>query len=87
MRAQGEDEGVAAPPKDGSMECELLLGIATVHILRKNSFQITGLPVDATSREISKHIDKLKQMTELRIATGAHRGPHSQPIYKHHQPK
>jgi hypothetical protein len=75
MRAQEENEGEAAPRKDGSTECELLLSIATVHIFRKNAFRITGLPVDATSREISKHIDKLKQMTELRIATGAHRGP------------
>jgi len=75
MRAQAHIEVEANLANEGSTECKPLLGIATEHIFRKNSFRVTGLPVDATPREISKHIDRLKQMTELRIETGAPRGP------------
>ncbi len=33
--------------------------------LPRESIRITGLPVDATAKEIARHADKLKQMEEL----------------------
>lgn len=75
MREHSDNEVETASRRDGPTECKPLLAIATQNIFRRNSFRVTSLPVDATAREISKHIDKLKQMTELGIATGAHRGP------------
>ena len=55
-------------------ECKALLNAATKSIFRSNAFRITGLPVDATGREIAKHVDKLKIMAEL---GQAHPGNHS----------
>src|ERR1700693_3155112 len=46
-------------------ECRPLLDAATIVIFRNNAFRITGLPVDATTREIRKQGDKLKMMEEL----------------------
>ena len=34
-------------------------------LFRQNAFRITGLPVDATAREISRHADKLTMLAEL----------------------
>src|ERR1017187_5902489 len=75
MPAPADTEAQAAPRRAAPMECNPLLGIATEDLFRKNSFRVSGLPVDATTREISKHIDKLKQMTELGLGGGARRGP------------
>lgn len=55
-------------------ECKALLNAATKNIFRANAFRITGLPVDATGREMAKHVDKLKIMAEL---GQAHPGNHS----------
>jgi hypothetical protein len=38
---------------------------AHLSIYRENTFRITGLPVDATEREIKKHAEKLKLLEEL----------------------
>ncbi len=46
-------------------ECRPLLDAATIGIFRNNAFRVTGLPVDATTREIRKQGDKLKMMEEL----------------------
>ena len=48
-----------------SSECMPLLEAAHLNIYRENPFRITGLPVDATAKEIARHADKLKQMEEL----------------------
>lgn len=48
-----------------SRECWPLLEAANLNIYRENPFRITGLPVDATAKEIARHADKLKQMEEL----------------------
>ena len=48
-----------------STECLPLLEAANLNIYRENPFRITGLPVDATTKEITRHADKLKQMEEL----------------------
>lgn len=47
------------------IECKTLLNAATKTIFRSNAFRITGLPVDATTRQIAKHVDKLKIVAEL----------------------
>lgn len=48
-----------------SGECKPLLDVATKDLFRKNAFRITGLPIDATSRERAKHADKIKILAEL----------------------
>ena len=65
------------PPRDtqgrsGSGTCRALLDAATPEMFRGNAFRITGLPVDATMREISKHADRLKIMEELGHGVTAH---------------
>jgi tetratricopeptide (TPR) repeat protein len=45
--------------------CESLLDAATKDLFRKNAFRITGLPVDATARDVAKHSEKLKMLAEL----------------------
>jgi hypothetical protein len=48
-----------------SRECLPLIQSAHINIYRENTFRITGLPVDASEKEIKKHADKLKIMEEL----------------------
>lgn len=45
--------------------CKPLLEAATKDLFRKNAFRITGLSVEATTREVSRHADKLKILAEL----------------------
>lgn len=52
-------------PGQTSTDCIPLLEAANLNIYRENPFRITGLPVDATTKEITRHADKLKQMEEL----------------------
>lgn len=49
----------------GYSECKPLIDAATKDLFRKNAFRITGLSVDATTREVSRHADKLKMLAEL----------------------
>lgn len=60
--------------RNGSATCKALLTAATPEMFRANAFRITGLPVDATTREITKHADKLKMMEELGQGKSAHTG-------------
>ena len=46
-------------------ECEPLIEAATRQIYDNNSFRITGLPVTASAKEISKHGEKLQVLHEL----------------------
>jgi C-terminal repeat of topoisomerase len=46
-------------------DCKLLISIATKDLFRNNAFRITGLAVDSTTRDITKHADKLKMMAQL----------------------
>ena len=48
-----------------SRDCPPLLEAAHLNIYRENTFRITGLPVDATEREIKKRAGKLKMLEEL----------------------
>jgi hypothetical protein len=64
-----------APPPGkhrASDECKLLLDAATQDLFRHNAFRITGLPVDATTRQIATHGDKIKLMEELGQGESAH---------------
>jgi hypothetical protein len=49
----------------GSSECKPLIDAATKDLFRKNAFRVTGLSADATTREVSRHADKLKMLSEL----------------------
>lgn len=49
----------------GSAECKPLIDAANKNLFRNNAFRITGLSIDATTREINKHADTLKLMEEF----------------------
>ena len=51
-------------PRD-SAECKPLLESANRYLFRKNSFRVTGLLVDATTREVARHTDGLLMRAEL----------------------
>jgi hypothetical protein len=57
--------------KENRIECRPLLEAAHTNIYRQSPFRITGLPVDASVKAISKHADKLKMMEELGQGQGA----------------
>jgi C-terminal repeat of topoisomerase len=61
-----------AEKRRSSDECKPLLEAATKELFRKNAFRITGLSVDATTREVARHADKLKMLAELK------QDPHTQ---------
>lgn len=46
-------------------DCKPLLAAATQELFQKNAFRITGLPVEATTRQVAKHATNLGQMAEL----------------------
>jgi hypothetical protein len=58
----------------GRAECKALLVSATPEMFKTNPFRITGLSVDATTREITKHADKLTLMEELGQGSSVHTG-------------
>ncbi len=58
--------------KSDQIECRPLIAAATRHLFQSNPFRITGLAVDATTREITKHADKIKLMEELGDGEKAH---------------
>jgi hypothetical protein len=51
------------PVSDSSTS--LLLKAATPELYRRNAFRLTGLPVTATAREVSRQADKLKMLADL----------------------
>jgi C-terminal repeat of topoisomerase len=53
-------------------ECKPLLDAATKNLFRNNAFRITGLPVEATARQVAKHSANLGQMAELGLAPAHH---------------
>jgi len=57
-----------------SSECKPLMDVAHADLYFDNPFRITGLRVDATSREITKQADALKYLEELGHGAGAHIG-------------
>jgi hypothetical protein len=65
MPGTTESVTLTSRSSEASTECKPLLDVATKDLFRKNVFRITGLPVDATSREIGKHAEKLKLLAEL----------------------
>lgn len=52
--------------------CRVLFEACTPLVYRNNSFRITGLPVDATTRDIKRRIDDLKHAEELGDADQEH---------------
>jgi DNA-binding response OmpR family regulator len=61
----GRDDKPASNQRQICNECKPLLEAATKDLFRKNAFRITGLSVDATTREVARHVDKLKMLAEL----------------------
>ncbi len=48
----------------GTNECAPLLEACTLELYQKNIFRITGLPVDATPKEVAKQAQRLQMMME-----------------------
>lgn len=65
MSSTTEFSTLTSRSSEASKECKPLLDVATKDLFRKNAFRITGLPVDATSRDIGRHAEKLKVLAEL----------------------
>jgi DNA-binding response OmpR family regulator len=61
----GRDDKPTLNQQHLSNECKPLLEAATKDLFRKNAFRITGLSVDATTREVARQADKLKMLAEL----------------------
>lgn len=59
------------PVADNSPICQALIDAACLEIYRKNAFRITGLPVNASAKEIAKQAGRLKIMEELRHGESA----------------
>src|SRR5262249_34753933 len=65
MSSTTEFDTLTTRSSETSTEPQPLLDVATKDLYRKNAFRITGLPVDATARDIGKHAEKLKVLAEL----------------------
>ena len=74
MPSEANNENEYASRRRGSSDCKPLIQAANRDLFRHNAFRITGLPVDASIREISKQADKLKMMEELGHGSSAHTG-------------
>ena len=46
-------------------ECKSLMDACTLTLYEKNIFRITGLPVDATAKDVSKQVQKLQMLEEM----------------------
>jgi hypothetical protein len=46
-------------------ECPLLFEACTLSLYQKNIFRVTGLPVDATSKEVARQAQKLQMLEEM----------------------
>jgi len=57
------------PPR---RDCRALMQTANRHLFRQNAFRITGLPIEASPRQMAKHVDRLKLMEELGHGATAH---------------
>ena len=78
--AKAEDRPPSAPPssraprprRPAGEESKSLLQAATRSLYRANAFRITGLPVDATTRDLARHADRLRMLEELGEGGSAH---------------
>jgi hypothetical protein len=59
------------PSDVGSPSCPPLFAAAHLNIYRENTFRITGLPIDASDREIMKQAAGLKMLEEFGAAEAA----------------
>lgn len=59
-------------PLESTSTCAPLMEACTLELYRKNIFRITGLPVDATAKEIARQAQKLQMLEEM---GGAAAGP------------
>ena len=46
-------------------ECPALMDACTLDLYKKNIFRITGLSVDATSKEVSRQVQKLQMLEDM----------------------
>lgn len=53
----------SVPTTEINISSEILMEAAQPDVYRSNAFRISGLPIDATTRDISRQVDKIK-MTE-----------------------
>ncbi|MCP5560567.1 MAG: hypothetical protein H7A55_22730 [Verrucomicrobiaceae bacterium] len=58
------------PDDTHSSECPPLIEASTLRLYQNNIFRITGLPVDATPREVSRRAQELQMMEEMGTVGG-----------------
>jgi len=68
---------VAAPAVEEAPVSEILLEAAQPNLYRVNGFRVTGLPVDATPREVTRQSERLKMVEKL---GGAQKTPGPLPL-------
>jgi len=73
MAATQDDSLTGDSQRGGAVICKALLDAATPEMFSRNAFRLTGLPVDARTREITKRADKLEIMGGVgwSVQTGA----------------
>jgi hypothetical protein len=47
------------------IECQPLIEACTLELFQNNIFRVTGLPVDATSKEVARQVQKLQMLEEM----------------------
>ena len=65
MSTTGQSEAAQSSRQRDWSACPALIDAATKDLFRKNACRITGLPVDATAREVARHADKIRMLVEL----------------------
>lgn len=65
MSTTGQIETAQSSRQRGSSACLPLIDAATKDLFRKNAFRITGLPVDASTREVDRQAGKLMMLAEF----------------------
>jgi hypothetical protein len=65
MSSKGDSQSATGDSGRNSAECKPLLDAATRELFQTNAFRITGLSVDATTREIALREDRLKRLEGL----------------------
>jgi hypothetical protein len=55
--------------------CDVLLRAAQPELFRLNAFRVTGLPVDVSAQQITRHVDKLRMAEKFGGAAVRREGP------------
>lgn len=63
--AASTDHAPSPPPSAEQVQCAPLMEACTLDLYQKNIFRITGLPVDASAKDIAKQAQRLQMLEEM----------------------